>query len=190
MHHHCLSICTNIAAAAILFTFVGSGRGGDVEEVDLGSGRGGNLHPSGMPSFLPAPCSTACTRWVSRPNTSSHHLSTIHYMLSYYLPELVISSSPFLDPGEAGINHPEFHRSSQFRSQTLLSRHRKDTRVISKINQSRVPSKLKCKARFYDHLKPSPTRAKIKAAPNPSIGNLENVRRGTMGLDQHLLVVV
>ena len=110
MHHHCLSICTNIAAAAILFTFVGSGRGGDVEEVDLGSGRGGNLHPSGMPSFLPAPCMYQVGGWVSRPNTSSH-LSTYPHMLSYYLPELVLSSSPLLDPGEVGINHPEFHRS-------------------------------------------------------------------------------
>ena len=93
---------------------------------------------------------------VSRPNTSSH-LSTLHYT-RYYLPELVISSSPLLDPGEAGINHPECHLSSQFQSQTLLSRHRQDTRVISKINKSKVPSKLKCKARFWDHhLKSSPT---------------------------------
>ena len=59
---------------------------------DLGSGRGGDLHPSGMPSFLPAPCSTACTRWVSRPNTSSH-LSTLHYRLIYYLPEPVMAFS-------------------------------------------------------------------------------------------------
>ena len=85
----------------------------------------------------------------SSPNTSSH-LSTLHYT-RYYLPELVISSSPLLDPGEAGINHPECHLSSQFQSQTLLSRHRQDTRVISKINKSKVPPKLKCKARFWDH---------------------------------------
>ena len=151
MHHHRLSICTNIAAAAILFTFVGSGRGGDVEEVDLGSGRGGNLHPSGMPSFL----LYAPGGWEGE--QTQHHLSTLHYT-RYYLPELVISSSPLLDPGEAGINHPECHLSSQFQYQTLLSRHRQDTRVISKINKSKVPPKLKCKARFWDHhLKSSPT---------------------------------